>query len=204
MFDPELLPTVINALAAMSGWEVLASLLGIAYVILAARESQWCWPLAFISTLIYTLLFWDGQLPMQAIMNFYYMGMAIYGYLLWQRHGNQEDKLPITSWPILKQLLFFAAGSLLTFTLAQYLIHTEFSSNPYLDAGVMVFSIMNTFLMVKKVLQSWLYWIVIDAAAIVLYAQNSYYATIVMYSVYLILAIVGMIAWQKLYQQQAA
>ncbi len=204
MFDPELLPTVINALAVMSGWEVLASLLGIAYVILAARESQWCWPLAFISTLIYTLLFWDGQLPMQAIMNFYYMGMAIYGYLLWQRHGNQEDKLPITSWPILKQLLFFAAGSLLTFTLAQYLIHTEFSSNPYLDAGVMVFSIMNTFLMVKKVLQSWLYWIVIDAAAIVLYAQNSYYATIVMYSVYLILAIVGMIAWQKLYQQQAA
>jgi len=66
---------------------------------------------------------------------------------------------------------------------------------------VMVFSIMNTFLMVKKVLQNWFYWIVIDAAAIVLYAQNGYYATIVMYSIYLILAIFGLLAWQKRYHQ---
>ncbi|NQY27202.1 MAG: nicotinamide mononucleotide transporter [Piscirickettsiaceae bacterium] len=201
MFDPELLTTVLNALAAISGWEVLASLLGIAYVILAARESQWCWPLAFISTLIYTLLFWDGQLPMQAIMNFYYMGMAIYGYFLWRRHGTQEDDLPISSWSILKQLLFITTGSLLTFVLAQYLIYADFSNNPYLDAGVMVFSIMNTFLMVKKVLQNWLYWIVIDAAAIVLYAQNGYYATIVMYSIYLILAVIGLLSWQKRYHK---
>ena len=201
MFDPELLTTVVNALLAMSSWEILASLLGIAYVILAARESQWCWPFAFASTLIYTVLFWEGQLPMQAIMNFYYMGMAIYGYLLWRRHGLQEDELAITSWSLLEQSIFIGVGSLLTLELGQYLIQIGYSNNPFLDAGVMVFSIMNTFLMVKKVLQNWLYWIVIDAAAIVLYAQNGYYATIVMYCIYLILAVIGLITWQKLYLQ---
>ena len=201
MFDPELLTTVINALLTMSAWEILASLLGITYVILAARESQWCWPFAFASTLIYTVLFWEGQLPMQAIMNFYYMGMAIYGYLLWQRHGLQEDELAITSWSLLEQSIFIGVGSLLTLELGQYLIQIGYSNNPFLDAGVMVFSIMNTFLMVKKVLQNWLYWIVIDAAAIVLYAQNGYYATIVMYCIYLILAVIGLITWQKLYLQ---
>ena len=201
MFDPELLTTVVNALLAMSSWEILASLLGIAYVILAARESQWCWPFAFTSTLIYTVLFWEGQLPMQAIMNFYYMGMAIYGYLLWRRHGLQEDELAITSWSLLEQSIFIGVGSLLTLELGQYLIQIGYSNNPFLDAGVMVFSIMNTFLMVKKVLQNWLYWIVIDAAAIVLYAQNGYYATIVMYCIYLILAVIGLITWQKLYLQ---
>ncbi len=201
MFNSNLLTTVVDVLLAMPNWEVVAALLGIGYVILAARESQWCWLLAFISTFIYTVLFWEGQLPMQALLNFYYMGMAIYGYLLWRRHGKQEDDLHISSWSLLEQLLFLVAGIFLTFVSGLYLIQYEFFHNPFLDAGVMVFSVMNTFLMVKKVIQNWLYWIVIDAAAIILYAQNGYYATIVMYSIYLILAVIGYLSWHKLYHQ---
>lgn len=195
--------TVVDALLAMSGWEVIAATIGIGYVILAAKESQWCWPLAFISTLIYTLLFWE-ELPMQALLNFYYMGMAVYGYLLWRKQGNFEDKLPITKLSVSKQLQFIILGIILTNLVAFFLIKSDISQNPYLDAGVTVFSVMNTWLMAKKILQNWLYWIVIDAAAIVLYAQNGYYATIVMYSVYLILAIAGAISWQKLYRQQSS
>lgn len=194
---------MIDALLAMSGWEVLAAALGIGYVILAARESQWCWPLAFVSTLIYTLLFWEGQLPMQALMNFYYMGMAIYGYFLWRQHGNSEDNLPISSWSFLEQSQLILVGAFLTYAVGFYLTQSDASQNPYLDAGVTVFSVLNTWLMAKKVLQNWLYWIVIDSAAIVLYAENGYYATIVMYFVYLILAVVGFISWQRLYRQQA-
>ena len=192
---------VIDALLALSGWEVFAALLGIAYVILAARESQWCWPLAFASTLIYTLIFWDGNLPMQAIMNFYYMAMAVYGYLLWRRHGNSKNNLAISSWSWSQQSLFLVGGASISFIVGYYLATQTFSQSPYLDAGVTVFSILNTWLMARKVLQNWLYWIVIDSAAIVLYAQNGYYATIVMYSVYLILAIIGFINWKKLYHQ---
>jgi len=202
MAEAEMTSIVINALLIMSGWEIIASLLGIGYVILAARESQWCWPLAFVSTLIYTILFWEGQLPMQALMNFYYMGMAVYGYLLWRKHGNTEDNLAISSWSWSQQVLFLAIGVVLTIATASYLNSIDASQSPYLDAGVTVFSILNTVLMARKVLQNWLYWIVIDAAAIVLYAQNGYYATIVMYSVYLILAVIGFISWQNLYKQQ--
>lgn len=202
MFSSTLLNTVVDSLLAMSGWEVFAAVLGISYVILAAHESQWCWPLAFISTLIYTLLFWEGQLPMQALMNFYYMAMAIYGYLLWRRHGNAEDDLSITSWSIINQLQLIIVGGFIAYAVGLYLTQTATSQSPYLDAAVTVFSVINTWLMAKKVLQNWIYWIVIDSAAIVLYAQNGYYATIVMYSVYLVLAVIGFISWQKLYQQQ--
>ena len=195
--------TIITALLSMSGWEVVASLLGIGYVIFAARESQWCWPLAFVSTLIYTVIFWEGQLPMQALLNFYYMGMAIYGYLLWRKQGNSENNLPISSWSLLQQLQFVIIGSFLTYAVGLYLTQSAISQSPYLDAGVTVFSVLNTWLMANKVLQNWLYWIVIDSAAIVLYAQNGYYATIVMFTVYLVLAIVGFISWQKLYRQQS-
>ena len=202
MFDSELLNTVITSLLALAGWEVIAALLGIGYVILAARESQWCWPLAFISTLIYTLLFWDGKLPMQSLLNFYYMGMAIYGYLLWRKQDNVIDSLPISSWGASRQLQFILLGSVLTYAVGIYLTQSDISQSPYLDAGVTVFSVMNTWLMAKKVLQNWLYWIIIDAAAIVLYIQNGYYATVVMYLVYLVLAIIGYLSWQNSYRQQ--
>jgi len=90
-----MIDAAINGLLALSAWEVTAALLGMAYVILAARESQWCWPMAFISTLIYTVLFWEGQLPMQALLNFYYMAMAIYGFVLWRQHQQKNDQLVI-------------------------------------------------------------------------------------------------------------
>jgi nicotinamide mononucleotide transporter len=194
---------IIDAFAVMSGWEIFAALLGMAYIIFAARESQWCWPIAFISTLIYTVLFWEGQLPMQALLNFYYMGMAIYGYMLWRKHGVTEDKLAITSWPWPKQLTFLLIATVISVITAYYLEVTETSQNPYLDASVTIFSVMNTWLMAKKVLQNWLYWVVIDAAAIVLYAQSGYFATVILFSVYTILAIIGFISWQKLYRQQS-
>jgi len=151
---------LVDAFAVMSGWEIFAASLGMAYVIFAAKEIKWCWPLAFISTLIYTFLFWEGQLPMQALLNFYYMGMAVYGFLLWQKQSDTEETLLITSWSLNKQLIFIVAGTLLSVITAYYLEATDTSKHPYLDAGVTIFSVMNTWLMAKKVLQNWLYWVV--------------------------------------------
>ncbi len=193
---------IIDAFSIMSAWEIFAALLGMAYIIFAARESQWCWPIAFISTLIYTLLFWEGQLPMQALLNFYYMAMAIYGYLLWRQHGASEDTIAITSWPWKVQFLFISVGIILSLITAYYLEVSEISKYPYLDASVTIFSVMNTYLMAKKVLQNWLYWVVIDAAAVLLYIQTGFYATVILFSVYTVLATIGFISWQKLYQQQ--
>jgi nicotinamide mononucleotide transporter len=186
----------------MSPWELLAALLGVGYIIFAARESQLCWPLAFISTLIYTVLFWEGQLPMQALLNFYYMGMAIYGFWLWRRHDRVSDDLAITSWSISNQALFLAMGTLLSFATAYYLEATQSSQRPYLDAGITIFSVMNTVLMARKVLQNWIYWVVIDAAAVVLYFETGYYATVALFSLYTVLATLGFINWLKLYRAQ--
>jgi len=198
----EWLTFIVDAFAAVSGWEIVAALLGMAYIIFASRESQWCWPLAFISTLIYTVLFWEGQLPMQALLNFYYIGMAVYGYMLWRKHGIAKDNLAITSWSWNKQLIFILIGTVLSLITAYYLKVSETSQRPYLDASVTIFSVMNTFLMAKKIIQNWLYWVVINAAAVVLYAQSGFYATVILFAIYTVLAVIGYIHWLKLYQQQ--
>jgi nicotinamide mononucleotide transporter len=199
---------IVNTLAAQSGWEWLAAGLGILYVILAAKESIWCWPAAFISTAIYTWLFWSGLLPMQALLNAYYMIMAVYGFTIWRSTqtgklagklaSKPETPLRIHTRSIRFHLVFMSTGVALTLLTGGYLSTFEALRLPYLDAAVTVFSVMNTVLMARKVLENWLYWIVIDSAAIALYWQTGYYVTIIMFSVYLGLAVYGYFNWQTL------
>lgn len=196
--------TLITAFSQMSGWEVAAALMGVAYILFAAKESQWCWLFAFFSTLIYTVIFWDGRLPMQALLNFYYIGMAIYGYWLWQKHGNTEDNLAISRWGWSKHLLFITSGVVVSAIVTYYLQSSGHSQSPALDAYTTVFAVMNTWLMAKKILQNWLYWVVIDAAAVVLYVETAYYATAALFVLNTILAVVGYLNWLKLYKQQTA
>jgi nicotinamide mononucleotide transporter len=198
------LSILMTAFSQMSGWEIAAALMGVAYILLAAKESQWCWLFAFFSTVIYTALFWEGQLPMQALLNFYYMGMAVYGFWLWHRHGVAEDSLAISSWGWSKNLLFIMGGLIVSAILTYYLETTAQSQSPTLDAYITVFSVMNTWLMAKKIIQNWLYWIIIDAAAVMLYIETAYYATALLFILNTILAAVGFMSWVKLYQQQSS
>lgn len=194
----EIMDNILQAFLAQSGWEWIAAGLGTLYVILAARESLWCWPAAFASTLIYTLLFWEGQLPMQALLNFYYMGMAIYGFMLWKNHSSGKDAIVISARPLTFHVVYILTGLVISIAIGWYLAHYQETRLPYLDAIVMVFSVMTTVLMARKIIENWLYWIVIDSFAIALYWQTGFYVTIGMFLVYLALAFYGYINWHKL------
>lgn len=198
-----MLEAILLALHKMSSWEIMAALMGVAYILLAAKESKWCWLFAFFSTMIYTVLFWDGQLPMQALLNFYYMGMAIYGFWLWRNRGAQTNALMISRWGWRQHSIFVVVGVMLSSMVGYYLQKNGHSQSPMLDAYTTVFSVLNTWLIAKKVLENWLYWVVIDSAATVLYFQTGYYATMLLFVLNTLMAIAGYVAWVKLYKQQA-
>lgn len=205
--NEENIQAIVTAFQQMSGWEITAALMGVAYILLAAKESQWCWLFAFLSTLIYTALFWEGQLPMQALLNFYYMGMAIYGFWLWRtqnkpKKGTQTDTLQISRWRWGQHFIFIAIGIAISALVSLYLQKTGQSQSPVLDAYTTVFSVMNTWLIAKKILENWLYWVVIDSAATALYVQTGYYATAALFVLNTILAVAGFISWVKLYRKQ--
>jgi nicotinamide mononucleotide transporter len=75
---------------------------------------------------------------------------------------------------------------------------------PYIDSFTTWGSIITTFMVAHKVVENWLYWIVIDAISIYLYIDRELYQTVGLYSIYLILAVIGYIAWRKAYFQQSA
>lgn len=140
---------------------------------------------------------------MQALLNFYYMGMAIYGFWLWRKHGQQIATLQISRWRPWQHFIFIAVGIVISTLVSLYLQKTGQSQSPVLDAYTTVFSVMNTWLIAKKILENWLYWVVIDSAATVLYVQTGYYATAALFVLNTILAVAGFMSWVKLYQQQS-
>ncbi len=189
--------SIIDAFSAMPMWELLAVVFGIVYVLLAAKESLWTWFFAFIGTLIYTILFWNSALLSSSLLNFYYMGMAIYGFILWRSGGKNGEELEITGWSVKKNISMIISGLLIATALG-YLSDTYTDAKfAYLDTFVMVFSVLATWMLANKVLENWLYWMVIDSAAIVLYWQSGYLATIVLFTLYILLAFYGYSSWRK-------
>ena len=197
METTDLFTQIMASILELSGWEALATLLGIGYILFAIKQSIWAWPCAFFSTFIYTLLFWNGQLPLQSILNAYYLVMAIYGFWLWKQPKQSDKAIHVHTKPILFHLAFLLIGTALTVTIGVYMQQGDYSRAPFLDAGVMVFSVMNTYLMARKVLENWLYWLVINSAAIILYWQSGFYFTILMFVLYFGLAIAGYRAWRQ-------
>lgn len=195
-----MLETTLAGFQAMSAWEYVAVFLGLAYLILVMKESLWCWPAAFASTFIYTVLFWQGALLMESVLNFYYLLMAVYGWWQWSKMtkgGREEPTSTIVSWSILTHIKWIAVATAFALVIGYVMDEHTHAKMAYLDAFTTVFAVMTTYMVTQKVLENWLYWIVIDLASIFLYMQMNYYPTAILFVLYTGLAWQGFKVWQR-------
>lgn len=188
---------LISEFQAMSYWEYLAVLLGIFYIHFASIQSLWCWPAAFFSTMIYTLLFWQGALFLESALNFYYLVMAVYGWWSWRQHSATQDKRPIVSWSTKVHIQLIAVTFMVAILLAWLMTSYTSQKFAYLDSFTTCFALLATYMVTQKVLENWLYWVVINLASIYLYIQAGYLPTAALFVVYTILAARGYLMWQK-------
>ena len=193
----EQLMTQVNAMAPL---EVAAVVLALGYVVLAARQSILCWICAFVSTLLYIVLFWQVSLPYQTLLNVYYVVMAVYGF--WQWRQSSTSQLPITVLTGRQHLIILTAIILVTLVLA--LLTEVFVSTPfiYTDAFVTVASVVTTILVAHKKLENWLYWIVINLVACWLYWQVELWLTSLLFGAYTVLALYGYREWRSQWLMQ--
>ncbi len=182
--------------------ETLAVALGVAYLVLAMRENSLCWYCAFFSTALYVWIFGDVSLYMESALNVYYMGMAIYGWFQWQRGGVNHEGLEIVRWTV-KQHGLAISTIVLVALVSGYLLSIGTDARlPYLDSLTTWGSILTTVMVARKVLENWLYWIVINTISIYLYLDRGLEQTALMFMLYLVLAILGYYAWRKKYVDQ--
>lgn len=197
----EFIRDVLSGFTAMSYWEYIAVLLSLAYLLLAIKENSWCWPAAFISTFIYTVMYWNGALVMESALNFYYMIMAVVGWRMWQKAQDQSI-VPIVSWSLGRHIKIIIVTSIIAVILG-YLTDKYINAElAYLDSFTTCFAIVTTYLVAKKVLENFLYWIVIDTASIYLYFAKGYYPTLVLFVFYTVLVCWGYKRWYDEHEQR--
>lgn len=205
----ELLSKAMADWQLMQSVELIATLLALAYVILALKQSLWCWPAALLSTVLFTQVMWHSALLSDAILQLYYAGMAVYGWWRWQQlkqsaktSAQGGSQAPVYEWPWQRhgQLIAITAiaGLGLGYVMAGY-TQADFA---YLDAQTTAFSVMATWLVTRKLVSNWLYWVVIDAVSIYVYAQKHLYFLTGLFMLYTIIAIIGYFAWRHHFLQQ--
>jgi nicotinamide mononucleotide transporter len=198
------LQSIGHAAFSMSLWEGTAVMFAIAYLLLAVKENVWCWFFAFISTALYTALFWDVNLLMDSALNVYYMAMAVFGWYQWTRGGHGDSTEPHT---LAIQSLdgrqhgFIIVAILLLSSVSGYLLSEHSNAAwPYVDSFTTWASVITTYLVTRKYLQNWLYWIVIDAVSVPLYIERGLNLTALLFAIYIIIAVFGYMNWHKHYR----
>ena len=188
--------------------EIIAVVSGIASVWFSSKESIWVYPIGLFNTVIYIYLSFKGSLFGEASVNLFYTIMSIYGWYNWLRRGaNQQFVVNISysskmDWGI--QLLFFLSVFLLIY-FSLVFIKNAFSAGtiPWADAIASASAFTAMWLMTRKKVESWIWWLVTNIISIPLFYVKGYTLTSIYYIKHLALAAVGVQEWRKKANEQS-
>ena len=186
-----------------TGWmEYIAVFAGIVSVWFSRKENILVYPTGLLNTIFYIYLSFKGGLLGEASVNFYYTVMSLYGWILWTKkdqHHHPVLHIRFSSkkeWSI--QLVFFGAFYIAIFFALSYL-KKGFAPGaiPWADAFASATAFTGMWLMTKKKVESWYWWIATNIASIPLYFVKQYVFTSVYYVVLLVMAVFGLVEWIK-------
>lgn len=198
-----ILASIYQGLIQTGTVEAIAVIAGIVSVWYSRKENVLVFPTGLVNTTLFIYLSYKGHLFGEASVNLYYTIMSIYGWYLWTRkkEDNQTLVLKITNsskkeW--LQQIAFFAIFYLVIYFTLVFL-KTAFAPEaiPWADAFASATAYTGMWLMAKKKVESWIWWILTNIASIPLYFIKGYAFTSVQFLVLLILAIAGWYSWKQ-------
>lgn len=182
--------------------EYAAVAFNIAYVILAAKENIWCWPMGIIGSALSIWLFVDSKIYAESVLFTYYVIMGVYGWYVWSGGGSNSDTFTIRQLPLKTHLLIFLSGYVLTAVLF-FVLHTYTDAEmPLLDSFTTIFSFIATWMVAKRIIENWIYWICINALTVYLYFSRDLNVYAMLSFVYTILAVYGYFEWKKDLEKQ--
>ncbi len=185
----------------MNPLEKFAVATAVAYLLLAIRQNIWCWFFAGLSTATYVAVSSFAKLYMDAALNVFYFAMAVYGWFVWSsgRHNGQEKDVVV--WPASTHALALAVIAVVG-GINGYLLDTRSDAAfPYLDALTTWAAVWATFLVARKVLENWWYWLLIDAVYVYLYWSRDLEWTAGLFAFYILLIPVGIVSWTRSYKE---
>ncbi len=180
-------------------WTLLewsSAVLGACYTILAAFEKRSAWYFAVISSVMFVVYYHHRNYTGQVILNLYYVGMGVYGWLSW---GKDGASIQISRRPPGFHALMLTGALVCTAVVALIFERYGLSESPKMDAWVGVFSAVATWMMAKKLIENWIYWCIVDGVAIAMYLTGDppFYAYALLFATYVVLSGVGWWRWSR-------
>jgi nicotinamide mononucleotide transporter len=199
-----LIDIFFDAVKVTPAIEWIAILTALLYVVLATKENAWCWVFGILSAGLYIYINFVAKLYLDAWLSLYYCVIGIYGWYVWVKKIPQMNSRSLKNISARELLLSIVAGVAGTFLLGFLSDRFTDSPLPYFDAALTSFSLVATFLTTQKILENWLFWVVIDAAYIIIYWNRSLPFTAVLFLIYTFIAAYGYFKWRKKLKALAA
>lgn len=181
--------------------EVLGALLGIAMVVCNIQQIHWGWPLAFVSSALYFLVFWESKLFGDASLQIFFAIMAAWGWSQWLRglgDDESDNSRALHVQTLSKQATFklIASCAVLWGLTGLFLLKFTSTDVPWWDAFPTALSIVATFLLGRKYIENWPMWILVNIVGMALFAYKGLWLTVGLYSVFAVMALIGWRTWR--------
>lgn len=179
--------------------EGIAVVFGLLSVVFSKRDNILVFPFGMISTLIFVYLLWEYQLIGDLMINSYYFIMSIYGWIIWTRKVDNTNFIPITKinaseWK--KAIAFFMSASV--FTILIYFVFGKWENwISAVDVLTTAIFFVGMWLMAKKKIENWIFWIIGDLISVPLYVYKGLYLSSIQYLIFTLIALLAYQAWKK-------
>lgn len=177
--------------------EILGALSGLIYLFFSIRQLVWLWPLGIISSLFYTYIFFTAKFYADMGLQVYYFFISFYGWYNWIYGKTGDSGLPVKKASYVLLIILIILTFIITFIIAGVLTNYTDSPLPFWDALTTAGGIVATWMLARKIIEHWLFWIIIDAISMGLYIYKGLYPTSILFFVYFTMAAIGYINWKK-------
>ena len=184
--------------------EITAVILAVFYLILAVKQNILCWICGIISSALYFFIMRSAGLYMEAYLQIFYIFMGFYGWSQWKINTSNTSNFVVNTWN--KSQHLFATSIVLILSIVSAILLRFFTDAalPFLDALVAWGAVVATYMVAKKLLENWIYWLVIDSISIFLFISRDLFPTAFLFGVYIIIIIYGYRSWRKRFLENNA
>ncbi len=188
-------------LAPMSEIEVFGFITGAASVWLTVKVNIWNWPIGIANSAFYVVVFFTSQLYADMALQVVYIILGFLGWYWWLHGGDNRTQLPIEHITLRLTVPLLIVLALGTWGETVFLQHIQ-DSAPFWDALTTAMSLIAQFLLTKKLIENWYVWISVDVIYVGLYLYKHLYLTSVLYLLFLIMCVTGLLHWRRTLRQQ--
>lgn len=178
--------------------EVIALIFSVVYIILSINQRLSTWVFGFLCSLLYIVVFYQSRFYAGMVLQVYYAAISVYGWFSWKNGKSASNaglEVTKTTGKMMRMILAVSFGLFLLI----YLLLKKYTDSPIPlpDAFTSSFSLAATWMLARKKLEHWIFWIFIDVASVAMFLYREMYATVILFVIYTVMAVTGYFRWKK-------